>query len=127
VGEIFKSQFGKLAGSESTSRTQSPSIDKGHKANIRFKVGYLFQVVDSPLAHCVSADLDMGAGITKSFIEKFGGIQDLAKQNLRVGDAGMLSRNNCPLYYLITKAKVSEKPSYDTLEKTMLSLNFIAL
>jgi hypothetical protein len=55
--------------------------------------GDLFEVKDSPLAHCVSADLVMGAGIAKQFREKFQGVSDLRAQKLSVGEVGTLFRD----------------------------------
>ena len=85
-------------------------------------VGDLFDAKTSPLAHCVSADLVMGAGIAKRFREKFQGLSELRAQNLSVGKAGVLYRDKRPLFYLVTKDRVFEKPSYESLEKSLVSM-----
>ena len=45
---------------------------------------------DVSLAHCVSRDLKMGAGIAKTFRDKFGRIQELLDQKANIGEIAIL-------------------------------------
>ena len=74
------------------------------------------------MAHCVSQDLHLGKGIARIFKHKFGGISELKKQNLFVGDVGVLLRNGRYIYYLVTKNMYFSKPSYTTLRKALESM-----
>jgi hypothetical protein len=65
--------------------------------------GNLFEYEDTPLAHCVSVDLVIGTAIALEFKNKFQGKDELRRQSLRVGSAGLLYRNKQPLYYLVTR------------------------
>ncbi len=77
------------------------------------------------LAHCVSADLKMGAGIAKIFRDKFGGIDELLSQEPQVGKALYLKNENHYIFYLVTKEKYWQKPTYKSLEASLISLNKI--
>jgi O-acetyl-ADP-ribose deacetylase (regulator of RNase III) len=72
------------------------------------------------LCHCVSEDLAMGKGIAALFRNEFGGIEELRKQRATVGDVATLALGDCVIYYMITKAKYWNKPTYEDLEKSLL-------
>jgi len=82
--------------------------------------GDLFESKDS-LVHCVSKDLAMGRGIAVGFKQRFG-YGDLKKQNLNVGDVGVLLDGNRSIFYLITKEKYYEKPKYAALQQCLVKL-----
>jgi O-acetyl-ADP-ribose deacetylase (regulator of RNase III) len=63
------------------------------------------------LAHCISADLAMGKGIAKTFKERFGGVDELRRQSLTVGQVGILLRDGRCIFYLVTKARYFHKPA----------------
>lgn len=76
------------------------------------------------LAHCVSSDLQMDKGIALGFRNMFGGINELLSQNTSVGEmCGLIredgrkdySKSYRYIYYLITKAKYFQKPTYNNL------------
>ena len=73
--------------------------------NITEIKGNLF--IESPknciLAHCVSQDFHMGAGIVVEFKKRFGRVNELIQQNVKVGECCMLENNNYIIFYLITK------------------------
>lgn len=71
------------------------------------------------LAHCISEDCRMGAGIAVLFKKKFGGVQDLLSQQKKSGEVAVLKRDERFIYYLITKKRVSHKPTYETLKKSL--------
>jgi O-acetyl-ADP-ribose deacetylase (regulator of RNase III) len=85
--------------------------------------GDLMQATDS-LCHCVSACLGMGKGIALAFRSNFGNVDKLKAQNIGVGGVAILPRpeENRFIYYLITKPRYSDKPTYDTLRASLKSM-----
>lgn len=77
---------------------------------------------DFSLAHCVSRDLEMSAGIAKDFVDKFGQVKKLKNQNPKFHDLVFLKENKRFLIYLITKEKYFDKPSNKDLFVTLLNL-----
>ncbi|XP_030821830.1 ADP-ribose glycohydrolase OARD1 isoform X1 [Geospiza fortis] len=71
------------------------------------------------LAHCISEDCRMGAGIAVLFKKKFGGVQELLDQKKKTGEVAVLQRDDRYIYYLITKQKVSHKPTYESMQKSL--------
>ncbi|XP_069489629.1 ADP-ribose glycohydrolase OARD1 [Ambystoma mexicanum] len=71
------------------------------------------------LAHCISEDVRMGAGIAVLFKRKFGGIKELKNQNKKTGEVAFLKDGDRYIYYLITKKKASDKPTYESLHKSL--------
>lgn len=55
------------------------------------------------LAHAVSADLHMGAGVAVDFKLYFGRVQELLDQGRGVGEVAYLQHNGLYIFYLITK------------------------
>lgn len=53
---------------------------------------------------------------------RFKGVGKLVDQKLKVGDVGMVQRQNQIAFYLITKRISSGKPTMHTLEKALNSL-----
>ncbi|XP_065177227.1 ADP-ribose glycohydrolase OARD1-like [Sycon ciliatum] len=74
------------------------------------------------LAHCISADVRMGAGIAKIFKAKFGGVSELQRQGARPGGLASLQRSGRFVYYLVTKEKYYQKPTYETLRQSLQSM-----
>ncbi|ERE89939.1 Appr-1-p processing containing protein [Cricetulus griseus] len=71
------------------------------------------------LAHCISEDCRMGAGIAVLFKKKFGGVQELLNQQKKSGEVAVLKRDGRYIYYLITKKRASHKPTYENLRKSL--------
>ena len=71
------------------------------------------------LCYCVSKDLAMGKGIAVLFRDKFGGQDELRKQNPKVGGVCSLPSGSVRIYYLITKPKYWDKPTYETLRASV--------
>nr|KAG5710994.1 hypothetical protein BaRGS_013728 [Batillaria attramentaria] len=96
------------------------SAAAGQEFQLKETKGDLFScpATDS-LAHCVSKDLRMGKGIAVLFKNKYGGLDELSAQKKDVGDVAVLKRDQRYIYYLITKPKYSDKPTYDTLRKSL--------
>ena len=97
---------------------QSLNAPTGHVEEI---IGDLFSSQDS-LAHCVGADLAMGAGIAIDFKIKFGNEEALRSQGVGPGGVAILKFPNRFIYYLITKSFSHEKPVYRTLEASLLCM-----
>lgn len=88
--------------------------------SLNYVTGNLFSSpVDEALAHCISEDCRMGAGIAVMFKQKFGGVPELKKQKKLTGQCAVLTRDTRFVYYLITKKKASHKPTYDSLRQSL--------
>ncbi|XP_053174416.1 ADP-ribose glycohydrolase OARD1 [Scomber japonicus] len=74
---------------------------------------------DEALAHCISEDCRMGAGIAVKFKNKFKGVEELKEQKKLMGQCAVLQRGKRFVYYLITKKKASHKPTYDSLTQSL--------
>ena len=78
------------------------------------------------LAHCISSDFVMGAGIAKQFANK--GVKDtlFAMYTPREwngkGYIRVCPMNNYTVVNLITKNNVYDKPTYETLEQSLVEL-----
>jgi hypothetical protein len=77
---------------------------------------------DVVLAHCVSADLAMNGGITLRFIEKFGRKETLKRLNPQVGKCYYLNVERRMVFYLVTKQAVHQKPTYSSLESSLVDM-----
>ncbi len=90
--------------------------------NVTEKEGDLFELPDDyALAHCISADARMGKGIAAEFVRRFG-LESLkakaAETPLEIGACYREGR----VMNLVTKAKFSGKPTYDSLTRAVRSL-----
>ncbi|XP_048586652.1 ADP-ribose glycohydrolase OARD1 isoform X2 [Nematostella vectensis] len=102
--------------------------DKGEAAyeNTRVKEvkGDLFtSPPNESLAHCISADIKMGKGIAVLFKKKFGGVDELHKQAQKPGGLAVLKRGPRFIYYLVTKEKFWQKPTYETLQQSLVAMS----
>lgn len=76
------------------------------------------------LAHCISTDCRMGAGIAKIFVKRYPNMREaLQKMQPRIGDAlPYLAPDGRLVFNLITKDKYWNKPTYETFTETIQSL-----
>lgn len=84
----------------------------------------LFEVPkEYSLAHCVSRDFKMSAGIALQFRDKFNNVKDLISQEKQLYEIAKLKQNDRLIYYLITKENYYDKPSYESLYRTLINLS----
>ena len=83
--------------------------------------GNLFDSSTS-LAHCVSRDFAMSAGIAVRFSNLFGGKDELKNQNVNIGEVAWLYRDGRYIYYLVTKENYWNKPTYDNFRNSIRNL-----
>ncbi|KAM8709598.1 hypothetical protein ACLKA7_016412 [Drosophila subpalustris] len=82
--------------------------------------GDLFSAPKShSLAHCVGADLGMGAGIAVKFKEIYGKVDELRSQKAASGEVAVLKDDQRYIYYLVTKPQSWDKPTYDSLQSSL--------
>lgn len=79
-------------------------------------VGDLFSApVVYSLAHCVAADMMMGAGIAVKFRDTFKQIENLKAQGAKAGGLAVLKDQSRFIYYLVSKDKTYTQPTYKDL------------
>jgi O-acetyl-ADP-ribose deacetylase (regulator of RNase III) len=88
--------------------------------------GDLFSSSDA-LAHCVSRDFSMSAGIALTFLKTFGGKEELKEQNVDIGEVAYLHKNGRYIYYLVTKENYWGKPTYESIRKSLKNLFSLCL
>lgn len=88
--------------------------------------GDLFGINDN-LAHCISQDVEMGKGIALIFKQKFGQVISLKKQinTTKNGQCIYIMHDNKFIFYLVTKKKYWNKPTYESLKSSLLELKEI--
>lgn len=80
--------------------------------------GDLFELSNKwVLAHCVSADGKLGAGIAKQFSSRFEGIGDAVKKWDK--DRAAFYDGERQVYNLITKERYFEKPTYSSIQSSL--------
>jgi hypothetical protein len=68
----------------------------------------------------------MSQGIALSFRRKFGKIEELKSQQKQITEIAYLKSDNQFIFYLITKDKLWQKPTYENLFKTLVKLKELA-
>lgn len=74
------------------------------------------------LAHCISSDCVMGAGIAPQFVKRYDLKRDLITLNPKVGQAVLWQKMGISVFNLITKKYVYQKPTLETLEESLRSM-----
>ena len=77
---------------------------------------------EDAMAHCVSSDFKMGAGIAVQFKNTFNNVDVLKNQGKGVGETAILPVGESFVYYLITKQNFNDKPSYDTITSSLRAM-----
>ena len=78
---------------------------------------------DNYLAHCISQDYKMGAGIAVEFNHKFELKHKLSRINSRCPDCILVDK----VFNLITKDKYWHKPTYDSMRASLLKMKNIVI
>lgn len=90
------------------------------------RVGDLFAEPADHLAHCVSVDCKLGAGIAKTFVERFGRASfrnRIASTLPVVGCVVVLgTESGKTVYNLVTKEKYWQKPTLPALIETLIAM-----
>lgn len=89
---------------------------------------------DYALAHCISADFALGAGIAKYFQARYGTRDELRQRFAQVysdrgywnGHGYCLLTNNDHVFNLVTKHRYFEKPTLDTMREALIHMRIIA-
>jgi len=90
--------------------------------------GDLFSASSShSLCHCISRDCKLGKGIAKLFREKFGRIDELKNSGAGIGGVAVLKDKERYIYNLVTKEKYSDKPTYESVKKSLEAMKSHAL
>ncbi|KAJ8981425.1 hypothetical protein NQ317_015627 [Molorchus minor] len=114
--------------SGSTTQNFMAQYSPNHKARYgvtREEQRDLFQVpAEFALAHCVAQDLQMSRGIAAAFKEKFGNVDELRRQRPEVGDVLQLGEDETSrrVFYLVTKHLSRDKPTYENVWESLISL-----
>lgn len=78
---------------------------------------------DFAIAHCISADLKMNAGIAKLICKIYGDTTpELSAQTRNVGDTIPTNNNQRTIFHLITKQLHYHKPKYEDLKASIHNL-----
>lgn len=87
-----------------------------------FKVGEEYYI-----AHCISSDAKMGAGIAVPIRKKY----KLNKLQRRVSNDGNLKVGSCVLvgkvFNLVTKKNYWNKPTYDSFKSSLLDMKYLVV
>ena len=105
-------------------RKRLPDLPSKEGFQMNILIGDLFKSPhpDVSLAHCISRDLKMGAGIAKKFRDKFGRIQELLDQKVNIGEIAILIVESKFIYNLVTKNRYFDKPTYESLRQCLVAM-----
>jgi len=120
---VSKNKRQRLGAREEEMAEAEPSQPQTQGFQFIEKKGDLFSCPPTDcLVHCVSVDLSMSKGIATLFKKKFGGVEELKRQEVGIGGVGVLKRSQRYVYYLVTKQKYFHKPTYDSLRSSVKAM-----
>ena len=93
--------------------------------SLEIRIGDLFDTDVEQICHCVSEDYHMNAGIARKFRTKFGNVNVLKNQKVGIGGCSVLRVEDRTIYYLVTKSKYYEKPTYSSVRKSLISMRIL--
>ena len=74
------------------------------------------------LAHAVSEDFSMHGGLAREFRARYGRVEFLRAQRKPVGTCAVLPLKNRYIFYLVTKPRFYNKPTYSSVRAAFQSL-----
>lgn len=89
------------------------------------ETGDLFDIpLPYAYVHCISADAAMGAGIAKTFVQKYPELRSYVRSTKpKIGDVVMYNApDGRAIFNLVTKDRYYQKPTYKTMETALRSL-----
>ena len=91
--------------------------------NIEILHGDLFENPHTNFGHCVSSDLVMAAGIARHFLRLFPNLNDIRQRKMFLPPGSLIAhfsqqRQNW-IYNLVTKKHGNDKPTYQSLHKSL--------
>ena len=84
--------------------------------------------VNGPIAHCISQDLAMRKGVAKQIRDKFGGTEQLKRQNVQLGRIGVTTKHtrgtteSTLCFHMVTKHRYYQKPALATFQMALQNL-----
>ncbi|XP_056303501.1 uncharacterized protein LOC130215693 [Danio aesculapii] len=86
------------------------------------RTGDLLQTPEHiPIAHCISADYALGAGVAKQIRDKYG-VEELNTSVAQPGDCIKTTHGPRQIYHLVTKWWCRDLPTYEHLEASLIKL-----
>ncbi|XP_068078918.1 uncharacterized protein [Danio rerio] len=86
------------------------------------RTGDLLQTPEHiPIAHCISADYALGAGVAKQIRDKYG-VEELNTSVAQPGDCIKTTHGPRQIYHLVTKWWCRDLPTYEHLETSLIKL-----
>uniref|UniRef100_A0A1A9VE62 Macro domain-containing protein n=1 Tax=Glossina austeni TaxID=7395 RepID=A0A1A9VE62_GLOAU len=120
TNSITRANTGLFIKDLSTHQSRKMSSEKYKLSEIE---GDLFNAPKTySLAHCVAADLGMGAGIAAKFKQIYGQVGALRAQKIGTGGVAVLKDDQRFIYYLVTKDESWQKPTYDNLRLSLKAM-----
>ncbi|XP_019638088.1 PREDICTED: O-acetyl-ADP-ribose deacetylase 1-like [Branchiostoma belcheri] len=117
----------KTKGADSSNEEYSHGTGKKRAKHAGFQLhqvrGDLFSCPETDsLVHCISQDCHMGKGIAVIFKKKFGRVEELRRQGQKPGGVAVLKTEQRYVYYLVSKEKYWQKPTYRSLESSLQAM-----
>lgn len=86
-------------------------------------MGDVFRIEKGAIAHCITSDYSLGAGLAKDLDEKY----DLKSTLLNIGqniypDCLLVENKDLNIFNLVTKKDRYDHPTYENLEESLLKL-----
>ena len=107
-----------------SSSSASPSDTRRTVVVVEIKGDLFSAPPPSALCHCISVDVRMGKGIAVEFKKRFGQVAVITAQRKAIGECAVIYSAVARryVYYLITKEKYYQKPTYDALKKSLIQM-----
>ena len=89
----------------------------------REAIGNVFRIETNAIAHCITADYSLGAGLAKDLDEKY----NLKSQLMNMGtgvcpDCLLIKEDDLTIFNLVTKTNRYDKATYENLEEALVNM-----